>query len=94
MVQTVIEMIPEFAPDLELFEYFLDPYLPELPIGIPTPLPVRVGLWTIQKQIQAGQAIAAGEVAGKSQYVGQAKAEQNALALGYNLIYQTGGIKI
>ena len=75
-----------------LFEQFVDPILPGT--GLPIPLPVRLGLFAIELQYEAGLTIAAGEVAGKSQYTGQAKAEENAARLGFNLIYQPGGMKI
>ena len=47
-----------------LFEQIVDPILPGT--GLPIPLPVRLGLYAIQLQVEAGQTIAAGEVAGKS----------------------------
>jgi len=75
-----------------LFEQIVDPILPGQ--GLPIPLPVRVGLYAVQLQVQAGQAIAAGEVAGMSQYTGQAAAEERAKSLGMNLIYQPGGIQV
>ena len=75
-----------------LFEHFLDPLLPGQ--GLPIPLPVRVGLYAIELQYDAGVTIAAGEVAGKSQYTGQARAEENAARLGFNLMAQPGGMKI
>jgi hypothetical protein len=75
-----------------LFEQIIDPILPGQ--GLPIPLPVRVGLYAIQLQVQAGQAIAAGEVAGKYQYTGQAAQAERAQSLGMNLIYQPGGIQV
>ena len=75
-----------------LFEQILDPLLPGQ--GLPIPLPVRFGLLTIELQYEAGLTIAAGEVAGKSQYTGQARAEENAARLGFNLMAQPGGMKI
>ena len=75
-----------------LFEQIVDPILPGT--GLPIPLPVRVGLYAVQLQVEAGQAIAAGEVAGKSQYTGQTAAAERAKSLGMNLIYQPGGIQV
>ena len=75
-----------------LFEQFVDPILPGT--GLPLPLPVRLGLFAIELQYEAGQAIARGDVAGKYQYTGQARAEESARSLGYNLIYQPGGMVI
>ena len=75
-----------------LFEYILDPLLPGK--GLPIPLPVRLGLYAVELQYDAGLTIAAGEVAGKSQYTGQARAEENAARLGFNLMAQPGGMKI
>lgn len=93
---TVIEMfvgpIISEGVDTYLFEQILDPLLPGT--GLPIPVPVRIGLYAIELQYEAGLTIAAGEVAGKSQYTGQAKAEENAARLGFNLIYQPGGMKI
>ena len=76
----------------ELLWDIIDPVLPFQ--GLPVPLPIRIAAYVVELQIEAGQAIAAGEVAGKSQYTGQAKAMVNAADLGYNLIYQPGGMKI
>jgi hypothetical protein len=86
--------IPIFTDPIDefLFEQILDPILPGQ--GLPIPLPVRVGLFAIQLQVEAGQAIAAGDVAGKSQYTGQATAVERAKSLGMNLIYQPGGIQV
>ena len=78
--------------DQFLFDEVIDPLLPGQ--GLPIPLPMRLGLYAIQLQLEAGQAIARGEVAGKSQYTGQARAQESARSLGYNLIYQPGGIQI
>jgi hypothetical protein len=75
-----------------LFEQIVDPILPGT--GLPIPLPVRLGLFAIELQVKAGQAIAAGEIAGMSQYTGQAAAAERAKSLGMNLIYQPGGIQI
>jgi hypothetical protein len=75
-----------------LFEQVLDPILPGQ--GLPIPLPIRLGLYSIQLQVEAGQTIAAGEVAGKSQYTGQAAQAERARSLGMNLIYQPGGIQV
>jgi hypothetical protein len=75
-----------------LFEQIVDPILPGT--GLPIPLPVRLGLFAIELQVKAGQAIAAGEVAGMSQYTGQAAAAERAKSLGMNLIYQPGGIQV
>ena len=75
-----------------LFEQFVDPILPGT--GLPIPLPVRLGLYAVELQYNAGQAIAAGEVAGKYQYTGQAAAVERAQSLGMNLIYQPGGIQV
>lgn len=78
--------------DSFLFEQFVDPILPGQ--GLPIPLPVRLGLYAIQLQYDAGEAIAAGKVAGKSQYTGQSSAAERARSLGMNLIYQPGGIQV
>jgi len=75
-----------------LFEQIVDPILPGQ--GLPIPAPIRVGLFAIQLQVQAGQAIAEGEVAGKFQYTGQAAQAERARSLGMNLIYQPGGIQV
>ena len=86
--------IPIFNDPLDefLFDQILDPVLPGQ--GLPIPLPVRLGMYAIQLQYDAGQAIAAGEVAGKNQYTGQDIAKDRATSLGFNLIYQPGGMKI
>jgi hypothetical protein len=78
--------------DQFFFDQVLDPILPGQ--GLPIPIPVRVGLYAVELQVQAGQAIAAGEVAGKSQYTGQAAQAERARSLGMNLIYQPGGIQV
>ena len=78
--------------DTFLFEQFVDPILPGT--GMPIPLPVRLGLFAVELQVEAGQTIAAGKVAGKSQYTGQAAAAERARSLGMNLIYQPGGIVV
>jgi hypothetical protein len=80
--------------DTFLFEEVLDPLLPTLPFGVPTPLPVRLGLYSIELQIEAGQKIAKGDVAGKYQYTGQAAQAERAQSLGFNLMYQPGGMKV
>jgi len=86
--------IPIFNDPIDefLFDQLLDPILPGQ--GLPIPLPARFALAAIQLQYDAGAAIARGEVATKSQYIGQARAEESARSLGYNLIYQPGGIQI
>lgn len=78
--------------DQFLFDEFIDPLLPGQ--GLPIPLPGRFALAAVQLQVKAGQAIARGEVAGKSQYIGQARAVESAQSLGFNLIYQPGGIQV
>ena len=94
----VIEMsalgVPLFSDPIDefLFDQFLDPILPGQ--GLPIPLPVRIGLYAIKLQYDAGLTIAAGEVAGKSQYTGQDRAAENAARLGFNLMAQPGGMKI
>lgn len=86
--------VPIFSDPLDefLFEQIIDPVLPGQ--GLPIPLPVRIGLFAIDLQIEAGQAIARGEVVGKSQYTGQAGPYERAGSLGMNLIYQPGGIQV
>ena len=86
--------IPIFNEPIDdfLFEQIVDPILPGQ--GLPVPLPVRLGLFSVKLQYQAGQAIARGEVAGKSQYTGQAAQAERAQSLGMNLIYQPGGIQV
>ena len=76
--------------DTFLFEQFVDPILP----GRGLPIPARFGLLAIELQIEAGQAIARGDVMGKSQYTGQASQAERAQSLGMNLIYQPGGIVV
>lgn len=78
--------------DQFLFEQVIDPILPGT--GLPIPMPVRLGLFAVQLQVEAGRTIAAGEVAGKYQYTGQAAAAERAKSLGMNLIYQPGGIQV
>ena len=94
--QIVIEMFvgPIFSEGIDefLFDEILDPILPGQ--GLPIPLPVRLGLYAVQLQYDAGVAIAEGEVAGKSQYTGQAAQAERARSLGMNLIYQPGGIQV
>ena len=96
MNQIVIEMIygPIITRGIDdfLFEQIVDPILPGQ--GLPIPLPVRLGLYAVQLQYEAGQAIAAGEVAGMSQYTGQSAQAERAQSLGMNLIYQPGGIQV
>tara|TARA_Y100000004_G_C8913242_1_gene411878 strand:- start:514 stop:783 length:270 start_codon:yes stop_codon:yes gene_type:complete len=75
-----------------LFEHVLDPILPGT--GMPIPLPVRLGLYAVELQVEAGEAIAAGKVTGKSQYTGQVATAERAKSLGMNLIYQPGGIQV
>ena len=84
--------IPIFSDPIDefLFEEIIDPLLP----GKFLPLPVRFGLKGIELQYHAGQLIAEGKVAGKSQYTGQAGALERVESLGMNLIYQPGGIQI
>ena len=78
--------------DRFLFDELLDPFLPGQ--GLPIPLPGRFALAALQLQVEAGQAIARGEVAGKLQYTGQAGQLERAQSLGFNLIYQPGGIQV
>ena len=78
--------------DMFLFDQLVDPILPGT--GLPIPLPVRLGLFAVELQYEAGQAIARGDVAGKSQYTGQAAQAERARSLGMNLIYQPGGIQV
>jgi hypothetical protein len=61
--------------DQFLFEQIVDPVLPGK--GLPIPLPVRVAAYAVELQVEAGQAIAEGKVAGKNQYIGQASDERN-----------------
>jgi hypothetical protein len=75
-----------------LFEQILDPILPGQ--GLPLPLPVRFGLFAIELQYDASQAIAAGKTTNKFQYTGQASGYDAASTLGYYLMYQPGGMKI
>lgn len=90
----VIDMLPYyFVEDLFPSEIdILNMIVPEY--GVPMPLAARVALYAVDLQVQAGIAIAEGKVAGKDQYTGQRSAKENAEALGYNLIYQPGGMKI
>ena len=62
--------------DNYLFDKIIDPILPGR--GLPIPLPVRLGLFAIELQVEAGQAIAAGEVTGMYQYTGQAAQAERA----------------
>lgn len=78
--------------DKFLFDEVLDPVLPGQ--GLPLPLPVRLGLYAIELQIEAGQVIAEGNVQGMYQYTGQAAQAERAQSLGMNLIYQPGGILV
>jgi hypothetical protein len=86
--------IPLFSEPIDafLFDEFVDPLLPGQ--GLPIPLPARFALAAMQLQYEAGAAIARGEVAGKSQYIGQAAQQERAKSLGFNLIYQPGGIQV
>jgi hypothetical protein len=86
--------VPFFSDPIDtfLFEQIVDPILPGT--GLPIPLPVRFGLFAIELQVEAGQAIQQGVVAGKSQYTGQAATLERAESLGMNLIYQPGGIQV
>jgi hypothetical protein len=91
----LIEMYGYFiseAVDEYIFEEILDPLLPLQ--GLPVPLPVRFAAYAVQLQYEAGQAIAAGAVESKYQYTGQGRYASTAQDLGYNLMYQPGGIKI
>lgn len=88
----LVEPIFTEGVDQYLFERILDPVLPFT--GMPVPLPVRIAAYAVELQVEAGQAIAAGKVAGKHQYIGQAAAEERAGVFGFNLIYQPGGIQI
>lgn len=86
--------IPIFSDPIDefLFDELIDPILPGQ--GLPIPIPARLGLYAIQLQLQGGAAIARGEVAGKSQYIGQSAQRERAQSLGFNLIYQPGGIQV
>ncbi len=86
--------VPIFTDPIDefLFDEYIDPLLPGQ--GLPIPLPGRIGLYALQLQVEAGAAIARGEVAGKSQYIGQAAQLERAQSLGFNLIYQPGGIQV
>ena len=82
----ISEGFDEFLFDL------IDPILPFQ--GLPVPMPVRLAAYSVELQYEAGVAIAEGKVANKDQYTGQTSAKDNAQQLGYNLIYQPGGMKI
>ncbi len=86
--------VPLFSDPIDefLFDTVLDPILPGR--GLPIPLPVRIGLYSIELQYEAGLAIAEGKVANKNQYTGQTRSKENAERLGYNLVYQPGGMII
>lgn len=90
----LIDMFPYYIvsdiipTEQEVFD-FLFPPLP-----IPVPFYGRIAARAIQLQYEAGVLIAEGVVEGKDQYTGQLGARDNAKTLGYNLIYQPGGIKI
>lgn len=86
--------VPIFSDPVDefLFEQIFDPVLPGQ--GLPIPLPIRFGLYALELQYDAGVLIAEGEVAGKSQYTGQAAQAERARSLGMNLIYQPGGIQV
>ena len=58
------------------------------------PIGLRVATYAVELQIEAGLAIQEGKVEGKNQYTGMTRAKDNAEVLGYNLIYQPGGMKI
>jgi len=75
-----------------LFEQIVDPLLPGQ--GLPIPLPARAALGIVQLQVAAGESIDAGKVAGLDQYTGQAAGADRATFLGFNLMYQPGGMKI
>ena len=92
MIDMFVGPIISEGVDDYIFEQILDPLLPGQ--GLPLPVPVRLALYSVQLQYDAGVSIAAGEVAGKSQYTGQAKAAENASRLGFNLMYQPGGMKV
>lgn len=92
----VIEMyfgpiISEGVDDF-LFEQIIDPILPGQ--GLPIPVPVRVAAGLVKLQIEAGEIIASGGVAGMYQYTGQDAQAERARSLGMNLIYQPGGIQV
>lgn len=93
---TVIDMFvgPIFTEGVDnfMFRHFVDPILPAT--GLPIPMPVRLGLFAIELQVEAGEAIASGKVADEYQYTGQAAQAERAQSLGMNLIYQPGGMKI
>lgn len=86
--------IPIFSDPIDefLFDEFIDPLLPGQ--GLPIPLPGRFALAAVQLQLEAAGAIARGQVAGKSQYTGQAAQAERAQSLGFNLMYQPGGIQV
>ena len=86
--------LPLFSDPIDefLFDQILDPILPGQ--GLPIPLPVRLAAFSVELQYDAGVAIAEGKVANKDQYTGQTSAKDNAEQLGYNLVYQPGGMKI
>ena len=94
MIKMSLFGIPIFNDpvDVFLFEEIVDPLLPFQ--GLPVPLPVRLAAYSVELQYMAGVAIASGEVAGKYQYTGQARAVEEARTLGFNLMYQPGGMKI
>ena len=96
MTLTVIKMFigPIFTEGIDdfLFEQVVDPLLPGQ--GLPIPLPARAALGIVQVQLAAGEAIAAGKVADLDQYTGQAAAADRATFLGFNLMYQPGGMKV
>ena len=75
-----------------LFTEIIDPLLPGA--GLPIPLPLRVVAGIVKVQYEAGEIIASGQVAGMSQYTGQAIADDRARMLGFNLMYQPGGMKV
>lgn len=75
-----------------LFTELIDPLLPGA--GLPIPLPLRVAAGIVKVQYEAGEIIASGKVAGMDQYTGQAIADDRARMLGFNLMYQPGGMKV
>ena len=91
----VIEMVLPYYFYEELLPSELDilnMIIPEY--AIPMPIGLRVATYAVELQIEAGLAIQEGKVEGKNQYTGMTRAKDNAEVLGYNLIYQPGGMKI
>ena len=85
---------PIISEDVDdfLFEHIVDPMLPGQ--GLPIPVPVRIAAGLVKLQIEAGEIIASGGVAGMYQYTGQTAQAERAQSLGMNLIYQPGGIQV